>query len=54
LRPAGSIMVGNKRIDAVSNGIFIDAGKTVRVVEVEGHRVVCEEAAGVPGQRQPA
>ncbi len=54
LRPAGSIMVGNTRIDAVSNGTFIDAGKTVRIVEVEGHRVVCEEVADVSGQRQPA
>lgn len=50
LRPAGSIMVGNRRIDAVSNGTFIDAGKTVKIIQVEGNRVVCEEAA----DRQPA
>ena len=43
LRPAGSIMYDGKRIDAVSDGTFIDAGKAVRVIEVEGHRVVCEE-----------
>ena len=43
LRPAGSIMYDGKRIDAVSEGTFIEAGKTVRVIEVEGHRVVCEE-----------
>ncbi len=46
LRPAGSIMFDGKRIDAVSEGTFIDAGKTVRVIEVEGHRVVCEEVSG--------
>lgn len=44
LRPAGSILVDDRRIDAVSDGTFIDSGKTVRVIEVEGHRVVCEEA----------
>ncbi len=43
LRPAGSITHDGKRIDAVSEGTFIDAGKTVRVIDVEGHRVVCEE-----------
>ena len=44
LRPAGSIVYDGKRIDAVSDGTFIDAGNTVRIIEVEGHRVVCEEA----------
>ena len=43
LRPAGSIMYDGKRIDAVSEGTFIEAGRAVRVIEVEGHRVVCEE-----------
>ncbi len=43
LRPAGSVLYDGKRIDAVSDGTFIDAGKMVRVIEVEGHRVVCEE-----------
>ena len=43
LRPAGSIMHDGKRIDAVSDGTFIHAGKSVRIIEVEGHRVVCEE-----------
>ena len=46
LRPAGSIMVGSERVDAVSDGTFIDAGKSVRVVEVSGNRVVVEEVTG--------
>ncbi len=54
LRPSGSIMVGTRRIDAVSNGTFIDAGKTVRIIQVEGHRVVCEEVADAPANRQSA
>lgn len=45
LRPAGTILVNGKRIDAVSDGEFIDAGAAVRVIEVEGNRVVVETAA---------
>jgi membrane-bound serine protease (ClpP class) len=54
LRPAGSILLGSRRIDAVSSGSYIEAGKTVRIVEVEGHRVVCEEVAETPGEWQTA
>lgn len=43
LRPAGSILVGKERIDAVSDGTFIDAGKTVLIITVDGNRVVVEE-----------
>ncbi len=46
LRPAGTIMVGDERIDAVSDGTFIDAGAEVRIILVEGNRVVVEESAG--------
>ena len=45
LRPAGSVIHNGKRIDAVSDGTFINAGNTVRIIEVEGHRVVCEEVS---------
>jgi len=43
LRPAGTIMVGDKRVDAVSDGTFIEEQKRVRVVQVHGSRVVVEE-----------
>lgn len=46
LRPAGAILIGDRRIDAVSEGSFIEAGASVRVIEVEGHRVVVEQADG--------
>lgn len=46
LRPAGSILYEGRRIDAVSDGTFIDAGTVIEIIEVEGHRVVCEEIAG--------
>ncbi|HQM99976.1 MAG TPA: NfeD family protein, partial [Candidatus Hydrogenedentes bacterium] len=42
LRPSGTINTGDKRIDAVSNGIFIEEGTRVRIVEVHGSRVVVE------------
>ncbi|MDX9971750.1 MAG: NfeD family protein [FCB group bacterium] len=42
LRPAGTIVVNNKRIGAVTGGDFIEEGTAVRVVEVHGNRVVVE------------
>lgn len=42
LRPAGSILVNGRRIDAVSDGTFIDKDARVRVVDVRGNRVVVE------------
>ena len=48
LRPAGAILVGGERIDAVSDGSYIDKGTRVRVIEVHGNRIVvepCEESA---------
>ena len=42
LRPSGTIKTENKRVDAVSNGIFIEEGVRVRIVEVHGSRVVVE------------
>ncbi len=47
LRPSGTIQVGDKRVDAVSNGVFIEEGVRVRIVEVRGSRVVVESVAKV-------
>lgn len=43
LRPAGVVKIGGMRVDAVSEGGFIPAGREVKVVTVEGTRVVVEE-----------
>ncbi|MEK6794051.1 MAG: NfeD family protein [Spirochaetota bacterium] len=40
LRPAGQIEIDGNRYDAVSQGSFIESGTTVKVIKVEGHRVV--------------
>lgn len=42
LRPAGTIDVNGRRVDAVSDGTFIDKDARVRVKEVHGSRVVVE------------
>ena len=40
LRPAGTVRIGGKRVDVVTDGEFIEAGTKVTVVEVRGNRVV--------------
>lgn len=42
LRPAGTIRVGDRRVDAVSDGVFIEEGRRVRVREARGSRVVVD------------
>lgn len=42
LRPSGTVRIGRERVDAVSAGSFIERDVEVRVVEVEGSRVVVE------------
>jgi membrane-bound serine protease (ClpP class) len=38
--PSGGVTIGGHSIDAVSEGMAIDAGQRVRVVDVRGNRVV--------------
>jgi len=45
LRPAGMANIGGRRIDVVSRGEFIEPGTTVKVVNVEGNRIVVEQIA---------
>ena len=44
LRPAGIVLFGSQRVSVVSEGQFIDKGKTVRVSQIECARIVVEEA----------
>jgi len=44
LRPAGTAMIGNSRVDVVTEGDFIDKDTPIKVVEVEGMRVVVRRA----------
>ncbi|MGQ9510321.1 MAG: NfeD family protein [Thermaceae bacterium] len=47
LRPAGVARFGDKRVDVVAQGQFIPKGSRIRVVEIDGPRVVVEQAEGV-------
>lgn len=40
LRPAGTVVFGDRYVDVVAENTFIEAGKRVIVVKVEGGRVV--------------
>jgi len=43
LRPSGKATIGDQRIDVVTEGTMIDKDTPVRVVAVEGNRVVVRE-----------
>ncbi|PYK62788.1 MAG: hypothetical protein DME21_05195 [Verrucomicrobia bacterium] len=40
LRPSGTAVINGKRIDVVTEGSFVERGSPIKVVEVEGARVV--------------
>lgn len=42
LRPAGRALLGGKKVDVVTNAEFIDKGSPVKVIQVEGSRVVVQ------------
>lgn len=43
LRPSGTGLFADERIDIVSDGNFIDKGKKIKIIKVEGMRVVVRE-----------
>lgn len=43
LRPAGTVLIGDNRIDVVTSGEFVDANRSVKVVKAEGTWVVVKE-----------
>ena len=40
LRPAGTVEIDGKRLDAISDGSFLPVGTKVRVIETKGSQVV--------------
>jgi membrane-bound serine protease (ClpP class) len=46
LRPAGTAQFGDRRVDVVSSGEYIKRGQKVRVIQVEGPRVVVRGLEG--------
>jgi len=47
LRPSGTAMLGEERIDVVTEGGYIDAHKKVTLIKVEGVRIVVRESHNV-------
>ncbi|WP_026563536.1 NfeD family protein [Bacillus sp. UNC41MFS5] len=43
LRPAGTVIIDNERVDVVSEGGFIEQNALVKVIKVEGARIVVRE-----------
>ena len=52
LRPAGIARFGERRLDVVTRGEMVEAGARVKVIEVEGNRIVVREV--VPDQAKPS
>ena len=48
LRPAGVARIAGRRVDVVSRGSLIESGTRVRVVELQGNRVVVAPAEPNP------
>lgn len=46
LRPSGFARIGDRRVDVVTQGEMIEKGEPVRVVDVEGNRIVVQKHAG--------
>ena len=42
LRPSGIADIQGRRVDVVSDGEFIDAGEPIRVIQVDGNRIVVQ------------
>lgn len=50
LRPSGRVQVGDEIIDASADFEYVDAGSPVRIVRVEGLRIVVEPIADAGGE----
>lgn len=46
LRPSGTALIGGRRVDVVSEGALIERGASIKVVAIEGMRVVVRAASG--------
>jgi len=54
LRPSGKAKFGDRLVDVVAEGEFLDAGAGVRVVSVRGNRIVVRPAGEKPGDETSA
>ncbi|WP_404459523.1 nodulation protein NfeD [Oceanobacillus kapialis] len=47
LRPSGTAVFENERLDVVSEGSFVDTNQSVKIVKVEGARIVVREISNL-------
>ena len=47
LRPAGIAEIDGQRVDVVSDGEHVDAGQFVKVIRVDGNRVVVRHVSDI-------
>ena len=43
LRPSGTVIIEDERVDVVSEGGFIKKGALVKIIKVEGSRIVVRD-----------
>jgi membrane-bound serine protease (ClpP class) len=43
LRPSGTATIGNQRVDVISEGDFIEKGQPLKVVKIEGNRILVQK-----------
>ncbi|WP_404802408.1 NfeD family protein [Bacillus shivajii] len=46
LRPSGTALIGEERLDVVSEGGYIEQGRNVKVISTAGSRIVVREVSG--------
>ena len=46
LRPAGIALIDGNRVDVVTDGEFIDVNAPVKVVDIEGRRIIVKKFEG--------
>jgi membrane-bound serine protease (ClpP class) len=51
MMPSGAVVIDGQTIDALSEGLPIDAGQAVKVVEVRGTRVVVRATSQTPTEK---
>ena len=52
LRPAGTAEINGKRVDVVTDSEYIEKGRDIEVVEVDGMRIVVREIKNVDNQNE--
>lgn len=51
--PSGAVQIDGRTVNAVSEGMAIDAGQLVKVIEVRGNRIVVRPCSDRPGSDRP-